>query len=600
MLLIGIPTVLVACIWLWPLARYLLKDAPVYEPLAFFCGLGLSLGGLSVLMLWLGLPPGAWLQPGLVLLIPWMGLAVSTWLMRTSLLQGAKAVQTRFQQTQWFRAQALSYWLGLVCLAALLIVVINLVSYPFYTYDVLVRYGPNARDLFLQAHIPTSLTGYPLGVQLLYAFGFMAAGGVNDHVAGIFSAALAVGLVGSTWLVSRLLISNRAAWVAAILTLAAPLFVSWSTSAYIDIPEGFYHGLTFVMAHLWLKRGDTRYAVLGALFGALSIWVKHSSLSIVPALGVVPLLRLTWPLSLRNLRREFGLGLLVLAVIGLIVGPWFFRSYLLTGAGGVFPAPSTFDATQVDHSWGALLAFWGRRDQWGWPLALGALAGLLLLIVAFFKPVRSGFADESLTRKTILMWAAFVVPYHFIWWWGFSYQDSRYLFASWPMYVLLAGLAFEWLFSRLPIVSRVPWWATAAVCTALVGYSFIPRMGAVYYLVSDPQQTDDTKLMRRAPDTWPMAKYIRENLPAGSTIYSMDGSLAYWLGDYTLDVGFPTRRDDLRGYDYYIVASWGSGVLSAIGANGDALMADLQDPALFTKLYTPADTTLTLYSINFQ
>ncbi|MBM4423117.1 MAG: hypothetical protein FJ030_06940 [Chloroflexi bacterium] len=595
MILFGIPTVIAACVWLWPLARRALRGSPCFEPLAFAVGLALSLGLLSLAMMWIGLLPGAWLRGWIVLPIPWLGLIVWAWRGRNEIAAWARRARNGLHWREWLRVESPPFWIGLLCAAVVAVIAVNLISYPFYTYDVLVRYAADARDVFTRARIAPALTGYPLGVHLLYAFGFMAAGAANDHVAGMMSAALIAGMVITVWVVTRLLFTTRAAWVAALLTASAPVFVNWATSGYIDIPNGFYHGVTFAMAYLWLARGEARYALLAGLLGGLALWVKHSSLVLIPALAVVPLLRL-WPLSFARARREMALGAMALSAMALAAAPWFARSYLLGAE--VFPAPSTYDALFVDHSLNALIAFWYRRGEWGVPFAATVLAGMLLWAAAFVWPRLAGLSDsEGDVRRAILLWAAFVIPYHLIWWWGFTYQ-ARYLFISLPMYAAVAGFAVDGAADRIPMLARTPAAATVIVAAALIGSAIRPRLGAVYYLLTDPLRSDDVKLTRLAKDSWLTAKYVREKIPPGEKLYVMDGSLAYWLYDYELTAGYPTRLNDLRGYDYYIVAPWGESVLSALGASADEINQSLDDPTLFVELYRSSDEGQTIYAVN--
>lgn len=603
MIVFGILTAAASSLWLWPLARRALRparDLPYFEALALVVGVGLSLGGLSWLMMWLGLLPGAWLRPPFVLAIPWIGLALSVWIKRRRFVFAVRQCSRESIAAHRSLAAPLPFWLAVVCAGALAVIAINLISYPFYTYDVLSRYAPNARQLFTAGYIPSTLTGYPLGVPMLYALGFMAAGSVNDHVAGALSAVLVGGMLGVVWLAARMMFSRRAAWAAAILTLSSSVFVNWSTSAYIDIPDGFYHGLTFALALLWLRRGGLRYALLAGAFAGLALWVKQSSLVLIPALAVAPLLRLRWPPVWREAGRELLLGLAALSVLLLLAGPWYLRSYFLAGAGGVLPGPSTYDELFINRSLAALIDFWARRADWGLPFALLTLAGGALWLAALVHPPVSGLADShSNIRRAILLWAAFVIPYHLIWWWQFTYQ-SRYLLTSLPMYAAMAGLAFERLLARLPLLTKTPSAATLALAVGLVGLGIYPRLGAVYYLAADPAQSDDVKLTRRAGDQWLLAKHVTETIPAGAKLYVMDGALAYWLYDYELRVGYPTRLDELRGYDYFVAAPWGRDVLASLGQSSAEIDQALRDPSLFTELYRSSANGQVLYRIHFR
>src|SRR6185503_5366184 len=197
------------------------------------------------------------------------------------------------------------------------------------------------------------------------------------------------------------------------------------------------------------------------------------------------------------------------------------------------------------------------------------------------------------------LWAAFVIPYHLIWWWGFTYQ-ARYLFTSLPMYAALAGFAVDWALNRLPITSRVPRQAAVVAAAALVAFAIYPRMGALYHLVTEPGQTDEVKLTRLAKDQWLMASYVRHNVSPGARLYVMDGALAYWLYDYELQVGYPTRLEDLRKSDYYVTAPWGAEVLGKLGQSADALNDSLADPTLFTQRFRSSENGQILYEIQFH
>ena len=573
--MIGLLFVAAGALWLWLPTRRLLNGSPHFAPLTFFSGLGLSLGAISILMMWIGLAPTPLLIAPIILSIPIIGVAAS-------LPQTFKVLKTlKVSSIPNLQSLITNYKLHLVliCSLSVIIIAINSISYPFYRYDTITRFAPNARTLFTLARIPESLTGYPLGMQMLYAFGFMAAGGVNDHVAGIFVALTALGMIGCVYLSTRLIFSERAAWCATILAISSPVFVDWATSGYVDVPEGFYHGLTFIFALLWLQRGETRYAILAGVMAGFALWIKQSSLVLLPALAVVPLLRL---FTTRDLKKEFVLGVSVLLPLLLIGVPWYARSYFM-GA-NVFPAPSSYDELFIDRSLSAFITFWHRRDEWGFPFGLMTLFGFVLLTLTFvaarWRPTSN---PQSLipNRQSLILLMAFTLPYHFIWWWQFTYQ-ARYLLVSLPMYAALAGFACDWLLDRLPF--KFPSWSAAFVSLALMFYGAYPRMGAVYHLLRDPLQSDDVKLTRLARDQWLLSKKTNEIAPRGSKVMTMDGALAYWLADYQLDQGYPTRFDELRPYDYYITAPWGSGVQTALGHN-DQVSNLLNDSRYFIKLY---------------
>ncbi|MBI4314603.1 MAG: glycosyltransferase family 39 protein [Chloroflexi bacterium] len=357
--------------WLWPL-----RGQPYFEGLALAAGLSLSLGVLSLLMLGLGLLPGAWLRPVTVLPIPWLGLAVSAWLERSQWVDALRAgLPAEWRQHR--RTYALAWWLGLVGVGGLIVIAINAISYPFYRSDLLNRYGPQARELFSAGHVPQAMIGYPPGMPMLYAFAFFAAGAVNDHMAGMIIVAYAAAMLGAVWLVARLFAGQ--ARLAVVFALSAPLFVDWATSGYVDVPEGVYRGLALAFAYFWLERGDKRFAILVGVMCGLALWMKQSSLALLPSLAVMPVLRL-WKTDRSNRARELGQTGLMAAALLAVALPWYGRSFLLGGPGSLFVSANPLDVQGADHSPSLLLVFWERRNLWGWPLALTVLPGLLISV----------------------------------------------------------------------------------------------------------------------------------------------------------------------------------------------------------------------------
>jgi 4-amino-4-deoxy-L-arabinose transferase-like glycosyltransferase len=593
-------TITASGFWLWAVARRALRGAPLFEFLSLLAGLGLSLGTLSILMMWLGLIPGAWLRPEIVLAIPWAGVLISAWVNRRELagLPLRLKPAALFNHLRKLASENLLLLLvALICLGGLAVIAVNVISYPFYTADVLARYALDARLLFASRQIPTNQTGYPLGVQMLYAFGFMAVGAVNDHFANLYTGLFSAAVLGSVWLVTRFMDSSRAAWSAVILTLSTPLFVNEATSGYVDIPEGFYHGLMVAFAFLWLQYGEARYAVLAGLFCGLGLWLKQASLIYVPSLVVLPLLRLGWPLRWPALRHEARLGALALAVALLAGGPWYLRNYLLAGLGGVIVSANSFDVLHADRSLQLLNVFWVQRDEWGIPFVLAFLTGFALWIATLVWPRLSGWMlSNADVRRRILLVLAFALPYHLVWWLNFTFE-VRYLLASLPMYAVVAGFAVEWLLSRIPALIRTPAWAVTLLAAAIVFGGVYQRLGAVYYLATDPMQSDSAKLSRLARGNWQVTRYVHENIPPGTKIHVMDPALQYWLDGYQLSLGFPARAEQFRNNKYVIVMPDAKRTYERMGQSWEVVSEALKNPTNFTEVYRSYGSVL--YAVHF-
>ncbi len=553
------------------------RDGPLTRAGVLATTFGLSAGMLSLYMLALGLLPGEWLRPALVLPLPWLLFGFSIWCTKNSIPPTGG------------RQRSLTFWLTLICLTGMAVIAINTISYPFYRYDVLARFAPNARLLFESRSIPNTLTGYPLGVQMLYTFAFMAYGAVNDHLAGLVVAAFSGAMLLTTFAVGRVAFSRRAGWAAVFLLLSSRLFVDWSTAGYVDVPVGVYHGLTFLYAFIWLQSGGRRWALWAGAMAGLALWTKQSALVLLPTLAVVPLLRTR---SLRGLRLELGNGLIAINVALLLAGPWYLRNLLLTVPVGVLPAPGAYDAQFIDRSISALITFVSADAEWGPWLSASAMLGLLLWAMHFWKPTVDNTSHQDIDRRRrAWLLAAFIIPYHLIWWQGFSY-DTRYLLASAPLYAAMAGHGLDWLLPRLPVLSRAPRWAILAAASGLVLTGVSSRLGAVYHLAIHPLQSDDGKLSRLSEDSWFLAKHIRATIEPGASIYAMDGSLAYWLHAYDFRQGYPFALADLKDFDYFITAAAGESVYRFYDAHKNEVLRALGDAETLPEIYRHNETVV--------
>ena len=525
--------------------------------------------------------PGSWLRPELVLPLPWIVLTYEGWRWANARrYMGTISKERHFLSSVYLLRHSVEAWITLVCLGGLLVILTNTISYPFYRDDVLSRFAPNARLLFESESIPVTLTGYPLAVQLLYAFAFMAGQGINDHMAGLIVAAFAAATVLVTFAIGRVIFTGRAAWLSTILLLSSPLFVDWSTSGYVDVPVGMYHGLTFLFAFLWMEGGDRRSSVLTGVMAGLALWTKQSALVLILVPVVVSLLR-GWPR--RNFLSESVNCSASIAATLLIAGPWYLRTWILAGPSRVLPAPGAYDAQFVDRSLHSLLTFIGDAGEWGAWFSGAALIGIAIWI-GHLLGIRVRGHGPVLSRRLALLLAAFVLPYHLIWWQNFSYQ-TRYLLASAPMYAALAGHGSDWIIQRMTITSRLSRWAIVVLASGLVFLGSYKRMGAVYHLIMHPFQTDDVKLTRLNPEAWTLVKHIKATIEPGSRLYVMDGTLAYWLHEYELSQGYPTYLDDLHGYDYFVTAQAGSSVYHFHGTTENEVQHSLGKSGVLPEVY---------------
>ena len=160
--LIAMCSILASFICLWSLVMRTFRDGPLTRAGVLATTFGLSAGMLSLYMLALGLLPGEWLRPALALPLPWFLFGFGMWRTKNSIPPTGG------------RRRSLTFWLTMICLTGMAVIAFNTVSYPFYRYDVLARFAPNAPLLFDCGAVPANLTAYPVRVEMLYTFAFMA------------------------------------------------------------------------------------------------------------------------------------------------------------------------------------------------------------------------------------------------------------------------------------------------------------------------------------------------------------------------------------------------------------------------------------------
>lgn len=579
--LLAIPTILVGFFCLWPLLNMVLNTISIGRSGVLAATFGLSTGALSLYMLMLGLLPGERLQPNLIMPVPWIILIVGLILTKNSIVLPRIKLNT------------ITFWLSIICISGFIIILINAFLYPFYRYDVLARFAPNARLLFESSAIPNTLTGYPLAIQMLYCFTFMSINAANDHLAGLVVAGYSGAMLLTTFAITRLIFSKRAGWAAVILLLSSHMFVDWSTSGYVDIPVGVYHGLCFLFAFIWMQTGEQRWALIAGIMAGLALWTKQSALVLLPALGIVPLLGVR---TGRSAMTETRNSLTAFGSMLLIAGPWYLRSFIIAGPDAIVPAPGAYDAQYINNSVYQLATFISSTEEWGIWLGTTIVLGLILCSMHFWNPKIDNVSHKTIERRSrSWLLAAFVVPYHIIWWQNFSY-DTRYLLSSMPMYAAVAGHGIDWALNRIPSTFSRQIWIPIVLAIALVLSGSVGRLGAVYNLMIHPLQTDDEKLARLSTESWSLVKHIRDTIQPGSKIYAMDGALAYWLHDYEFKQGYPFVLDDLRGYEYLVTSPTADLVYEFYDTTNNEIISSLGDIDILPLFYQHTDK-IAIYQI---
>ncbi len=415
--------------------------------------------------------------------------------------------------------------IGIVlCCASL---VFTSVYWPFDVGDALALYAPFAKHLYTTATLPIGdrlYEAYPMLVPMAYALTHWAAGGVNEYLARVIPAAMAVGVVGIAAALGRAMGSARTGLWAAGLVALTPIFGRWASTGYVDIPAAFYVGLAVLFAWHWWRGGSGRAIALSGLFAGLACWTKNSALAIVPS-GIW--LVLSRPLVGRRKQSTSWRSAACAAVIFttavlLVAGPWYVRSQIVFG----FAVPPTMLTDRVDHSaW--VLAMMLRPDQ-----SFG-VSGLVFTLA----PLAGAIAWASGRDRTAGAWyllLVFLIPFYAAWWWMASYE-ARFLMTVIPVFAALGALSIDSVSElvRARLSPRGLRRASAlAILVVLVATAVAWRRTLMHKraLLDHPWPTDVERHQVRIDGYYDLVLALN-GLPKGARIGGVPAILRYYLTD---------------------------------------------------------------------
>jgi hypothetical protein len=408
----------------WPWARWLTRLTSGEQFISIVLTVALGSGLLSLVMFWLGLL-GIRFEGGLISLV-YLLLMLPGWLLwwrarRESKLKPADTLNANRIPTIGRWRWLAGVGMGIICLGVLF----NAAYWPFSKADTLGiyhRYGvlmyetgalvpfAGRDDAFYQA--------YPMHLPLIYAFSYLASGGVNEYLARVTPALLSLGSIAAAWLVSRELFGGGAGWLSAFLLATTPAYIRWASSGYVDLPMAFYYTLAAYFA-LRLLRGQRRIdALLAGLMLGLAAWTKNAALLGIGLMALWALVAV-W----RRWLRWDRVLIAGLACAG-IATPWYTRNWV--EAGLIVPPTAWVDQAQPNLT--MLLAFITHPQDFGltgWLI----LIGLVLLLLTFNR-------QRGKPGLGLLLWLT--LPFFGVWWLLVSY-DLRFLLLLLPLFCALAG-----------------------------------------------------------------------------------------------------------------------------------------------------------------
>lgn len=540
------PITLFCCVFMYPWVRRLLPERD--RLLTAVVTFALSTGALSLILLGMGLIGLRidWrIAFGLCVLIDVIG-----WL---NMPHDAAPAREKLSLS----------WPALLVTGVAALILFNAIYWPFSIDDAVAIYAWYGRQIADSGALPPLAQGslyeaYPMFVPLLYAFTHQAVGWLDEGLARLLPALMSVGVLAVAYLLGRTLYDRRAGLAAAWLAAAAPMVAHWASVGYVDLPCGFFFGLTALFAARWWQSigqpGAWRDALLMGLMAGLATWTKNSGLLIVGSVGLWVVWRYVGPhprplsqrrgeneTAPRSLSLEEGEGFRVRAVLPillgffLVAGPWYARNLLLAGV----LVPPTGWTWLAERTLASLIPYLSDGRYF--------LSGVIFTLGLIFVAARAAISRLREWQAVLLL--VFFLPFFVIWWALFSY-DGRFLLAVTPIVAVMGGR----LVTRVPLPElRNPARLAAALLLALL--TLPAAWQAVDYkdkLLRHPLQTVEEKHRLVFGARYDIALRLRE-LPANANVLTSDTLLPYLALPTRVTVGAWPRSSFENTYNYWVL-----------------------------------------------
>lgn len=416
--------------------------------------LGLSVGALTLIMLWEALLGLGWSVLGIML--PYLGAMAAMWWV------GKEKVRKMDMKNHVPTENSYGLFDKLVigvCAVIAAAVVFNAVYWPFHKDDVIGIYGKYGRLMAetgtlvpFQGRDDAFYQAYPIEIPLVYTYTYLASGWENQYLAGLVPALMSIGCLLAVYVLGKTVYGERAGLLAALLLAITPSFARWGSSGYVDLPMAFYYTLAAVFLWRLWKSDETGDALLAGGAAGLAAWTKNAGLMGIVFVGM-------W-LGFGYLRSKIRLQnvLTVVAVCGIIAAPWYIRNYVEAR----LIVPPTAWTEQAERTISNLLAFITEPENF-------ALTGWVVMISGVWAVFKLLKRDNDDKIKTLFL-GLLTVPFFGVWWLLVSY-DPRFLLLFFPILVVMGGAWLAHILESLPHQwQRSGLWATAIVAVIMACY----------------------------------------------------------------------------------------------------------------------------------
>ena len=424
---------------------------------------------------------------------------------------------------------------GLLALFALLVLLLALprTLTPPTAWDSQV-YHLTGPALYLRRHrivgdVDLPYLGFPQLGEMLFLWG-MALGG--DTVARLihFSFLLLTILLLYSFACHRL--GEGSGWPVVVVLLSASSVVLLSTWAYVDMALLFYETAAFVALVRWREEGGRRWLALAAIYCGLAMGVKYTALTLLPALGLLVVLKEgEWRTRLGALGLFGGLA-------ALVASPWYAKNALLYGNpvypfffGGPFWDEfrswwySRWGTGLMREPWRLVIAPW-EMTIWGVEGKEGYAATIGPLFLAFLPLVVLIWDRLEPRERRLLRWGAlaFGVQYA-LWLAGVAGSallvQTRLLLPAFGLLAMLTGHAL----ARADLLNRpslsVGWLVRAMVVFVLAlellsGFLGFVKEAPLPHLMGE--ESREEYLRRRLGAYHQVIEHINRELPSEAKV----------------------------------------------------------------------------------
>jgi hypothetical protein len=441
--------------------------------------------------------------------------------------------------------------LGAATLSCCAAILFNAAYWPFDVGDALALYAPFGRHLYETATLPSgegTYETYPMLVPAAFALTHWAGGSVNEYIARIVPALMAVGVVGTGGVLARDMDSRGVGLLASALIAFTPVFARWASTGYTDAPAALYVGLTAIFAFRWWQTGAVRPLLLASLSAGLAMWTKNSTLTLLPSLlwlvASRPFVVRPAGATCRTAWRDAGV---VLAAVGLTAGPWYLRNLFEFG----FLVPPTILADRARHTPAAFFVMLDPDQHFG-------LSGWVYTAAMFYGLAK--FVARASDRERWFVPLALALPFIGAWWWFASYE-ARFLIAIVPLLaamgaIMIADGAAPAVARATPIQRRA---AAVAVVAVILVASAVSLRKAVEHktvLMRRPWMDDVERHRVRVGGLYDLAMALN-GLPPASRIGGVPPMAGYYLERRRFaKLEFATLREApvafARDYDFVV------------------------------------------------